>query len=72
MTKETLVMAKTPSRPDTRPDTRYAAVVLGMHRSGTSALAGVLARLGCDLPTQMMPANEFNPKGFYESLLPII
>ncbi len=69
MTKETLFMAKTPSRSDTRPDTRYAVVVLGMHRSGTSALAGVLARLGCDLPTQMMPANEFNPKGFYESLL---
>jgi hypothetical protein len=65
MTKETLFMAKTPSR----SDTRYAVVVLGMHRSGTSALAGVLARLGCDLPTQMMPANEFNPKGFYESIL---
>jgi hypothetical protein len=69
MTKETLFMAKTPSRSETRPDTRYAVVVLGMHRSGTSALAGVLARLGCDLPTQMMPANEFNPKGFYESIL---
>jgi hypothetical protein len=39
-----------------------------MHRSGTSALAGVLARLGCDLPEEIMPANEFNPKGFYESL----
>lgn len=58
-------MAKTPSR----STPRYAVVVLGMHRSGTSALAGVLARLGCDLPSQIMPANEFNPKGFYESLL---
>lgn len=47
---------------------RQAVVVLGMHRSGTSALAGVLARLGCDLPTAIMPANESNPKGFYESL----
>lgn len=47
---------------------RHAIVVLGMHRSGTSALAGILARLGCDLPVATMPANEFNPKGFYESL----
>lgn len=56
--------------PKTPPATksRHAVVVLGMHRSGTSALAGVLARLGCDLPEEIMPANEFNPKGFYESL----
>ena len=47
---------------------QHAIVVLGMHRSGTSALAGVLARLGCDLPAAIMPANAFNPKGFYESL----
>lgn len=47
---------------------RQAVVVLGMHRSGTSALAGVLARLGCALPRKVMPANEFNPRGFYESL----
>ena len=56
--------------PKTPPATksRHAVVVLGMHRSGTSALAGVLARLGCDLPEEIMPAHEFNPKGFYESL----
>ena len=51
-----------------QPTSRQAVVVLGMHRSGTSALAGVLARLGCDLPEQVMPANEFNPRGYYESL----
>lgn len=50
------------------PAGRQAVVVLGMHRSGTSALAGVLARLGCALPEQVMPANDFNPKGFYESI----
>ncbi|MDE4175243.1 sulfotransferase family protein [Phaeobacter sp. PT47_59] len=47
---------------------RYAVVVLGMHRSGTSALTGTLARLGCDLPNEIMSPNEFNPKGFYESM----
>ncbi|WP_282092567.1 sulfotransferase family protein [Epibacterium ulvae] len=53
---------------DIASELRHAVVVLGMHRSGTSALAGVLARLGCDLPEAVMPPNEFNPKGFYESL----
>ena len=47
---------------------RYAVVVLGMHRSGTSALAGVMGHLGCDLPKMLMPANEANPKGYFESL----
>jgi len=39
-----------------------------MHRSGTSALSGVLSRLGGDLPQTLMPANEYNAKGYYESL----
>lgn len=47
---------------------RTAVLVLGMHRSGTSALAGVLSRLGCDLPATPMPEHASNPKGFYESL----
>jgi hypothetical protein len=38
-----------------------------MHRSGTSALTGVLARMGCDLPKTEMPVNDSNAKGFYES-----
>lgn len=47
---------------------RLALIVLGMHRSGTSALAGVLAKMGADLPQDLMPANEFNPDGYFESL----
>ena len=46
---------------------RTAVIVLGMHRSGTSALAGVLSHLGCDLPATLMQGNESNPKGFFES-----
>lgn len=42
-------------------------IVLGMHRSGTSALAGVLGRLGADAGESLMPAcKEINPKGFWE------
>jgi len=51
------------------PPPRTALIVLGMHRSGTSALAGVLAKMGADLPQDLMPANEFNPDGYFESLL---
>lgn len=37
-----------------------------MHRSGTSALAGVLGLLGASLPKNLMPSNSDNPKGFFE------
>ncbi len=46
---------------------RYMIFVLGMHRSGTSALAGVLSRLGCTLPADLMAASEDNCKGYFES-----
>ena len=42
-------------------------VVLGMHRSGTSALTGVLSLLGIDPGNSLLPAMEdVNPKGFWE------
>ena len=42
-------------------------VVLGPHRSGTSALTGVLSHLGANLPKHLMPANEGNSLGYFES-----
>lgn len=44
-------------------------IVLGMHRSGTSALTGVLGRLGVDLGDQLMDAAPDNPGGFFEDTL---
>lgn len=42
-------------------------IVLGMHRSGTSALTGVLSLLGSHTGDALMPAMEGNnPKGFWE------
>jgi hypothetical protein len=38
-----------------------------MHRGGTSALAGTLARLGLASPRTPLPASDDNPRGFYES-----
>lgn len=46
---------------------RQAVIILGMHRSGTSALAGVLARLGLALPQTPLADATDNPDGFYES-----
>ena len=43
------------------------ALVLGMHRSGTSALAGLVAELGFDVGKNLLPGNEFNEKGYYEN-----
>ena len=42
-------------------------LVLGMHRSGTSALALALAQLGVDLPKTQMKPNQWNVTGYGES-----
>lgn len=47
--------------------TRHAILVLGMHRSGTSALTGMLGGLGAALPADPMPATADNPSGYWES-----
>lgn len=41
-------------------------VVLGMHRSGTSAVMNALACLGVSLGEDLLPAGVDNPKGFFE------
>ncbi len=42
-------------------------LVLGMHRSGTSALAGTFSQLGLRLGDELMPATaDANPKGYFE------
>ncbi|CAG0993429.1 hypothetical protein RHIZO_02376 [Rhizobiaceae bacterium] len=57
--------AKEPTRPASR---RTCVVVLGMHRSGTSALSRVLSLLGCDLPKTLMPPSPANEPGHWESM----
>lgn len=44
-------------------------LVLGMHRSGTSAVTRLLNMLGCHLgsPQSLKGANPENPKGFWEN-----
>ena len=48
---------------------RTAILVLGMHRSGTSACTRTINLLGADLPTNLMPAQPGNNEvGFWESM----
>src|SRR5579872_5565568 len=42
-------------------------LVLGMHRSGTSSVAGALTKLGGGTPHTPMPPNDSNVRGFFES-----
>ena len=46
---------------------RKGILVLGMHRSGTSALTRVLHLLGCQLPKQVMSGGVGNELGHWES-----
>jgi hypothetical protein len=43
-------------------------MILGMHRSGTSAYAGVLNKLGITLGSRLMETAEDNERGFFENL----
>src|ERR1700722_673823 len=46
---------------------RQAILVLGMHRSGTSAVSGVISALGVAGPKTLASPNEWNPRGYFES-----
>ena len=43
-----------------------ALFVLGMHRSGTSALTGMLRHFGVALGEHLMPPTPDNPRGYWE------
>ncbi|MGZ4436428.1 MAG: sulfotransferase family protein [Nocardioidaceae bacterium] len=46
--------------------TRRIVIVIGPGRSGTSTVAGALAKSGLEVPGKAIPGNETNPSGFYE------
>ncbi len=50
------------------PKPNLAIVVLGMHRSGTSALGGLLRLLGADLGSRLHPGDRHNEAGYFEHL----
>lgn len=44
------------------------AIILGMHRSGTSALAGALSSLGYNLGDNLFAGDSYNKKGYFEDV----
>lgn len=62
----TRTTSPTPITDKSAPAGRAAYLVLGMHRSGTSAATQVLALAGADLPQNVMPGDEHNAKGYFE------
>jgi len=51
------------------PESKQAMIVLGMHRSGTSAMAGALSCMGVHLGTKLMTAVKGeNEKGYFEHI----
>jgi hypothetical protein len=46
---------------------RQAILILGMHRSGTSAVGGVISALGIAGPKNLMGPSNDNPRGYFES-----
>ena len=52
-----------PSRPQ-----RQAILILGMYRTGGSALAGVLRSLGAAAPKTLLMPSSGNPSGYWESV----
>jgi hypothetical protein len=41
-------------------------IVLGMHRSGTSLIAGMLHGIGISMGDSFLDADSYNPKGYFE------
>lgn len=44
-------------------------IVLGIHRSGTSMVAGMLHHLGVSMGDVLINADKYNPKGYFEDLV---
>jgi hypothetical protein len=54
--------------PPTSSQMRDGYLILGMHRSGTSGLSGILSKLGISPPQTLMRADPGNEKGYFESV----
>lgn len=45
---------------------QICVLVIGMHRTGTSTIAGILSILGVDLGNRLLIPSRDNPKGYFE------
>jgi hypothetical protein len=61
------VISKAATKRAANRSTPLGVLVLGMHRSGTSALTRVLNLLGCALPEELVEPGDGNELGHWES-----
>jgi len=47
--------------------TKTCILIIGMHRSGTSATSGCFSKLGYSIGNTIIAANKFNAKGYFEN-----
>jgi SAM-dependent methyltransferase len=66
VTLESSVSAETAAAAPDAPRKRVCLLVLGMHRSGTSALTRVLSIMGAQLPLNVMRPGPGNETGYWE------
>lgn len=52
----------------TSPTSKSVLIVLGMHRSGTSALAGLCHKLGVSMGETFLEPTPENPRGYFEDI----
>lgn len=66
ITTFTETLSRTTLNKAAKQEKNTALFILGMHRSGTSALAGTLKLAGVDFGPDLLPPKPDNPKGFFE------
>ena len=59
-------MAAATQKSDHDTPKRRIVAVVGMHRSGTSLATEILLRLGAHTREALLPANDFNARGYWE------
>ena len=47
---------------------RPGVMILGMHRSGTSMLSGLVFKMGFQIGDSVMEATNDNPRGYFENV----
>lgn len=67
-----MIKKSVPPRAARPKKTPIGVLVLGMHRSGTSALTRVLNLLGCALPEALVGPSEGNELGHWESASAVV
>ncbi len=51
-----------------KKDQKKTIIILGMHRSGTSLVSGIMTKLGVNMGDELFPKDPYNPLGHFEDV----